>query len=128
MNLESRSEAMLAKNVVRRDDRARRSTGREWLDDDLEALDAELAAILVDLEARAKYSKVEGAAIPLLDHAKEVSEALQARLASVEPRRRTWLAAEAARLDGQLHTIERAFGELRSSPSMADNGDGKARR
>jgi hypothetical protein len=128
MNVASRSEAMLAKNVVRRDERVRRSTGSEWLDDDLEALDAELAAILVDLEARAKYSKVEGAALPLLAHAKEVSEALQARLTSVEPRRRAWLASEAARLDGQLHTIERAFGELRSSPSMPGNGDGKAPR
>ena len=78
----------------------------------LDELEAELVAILVDLEARARFGKVEGAARPLLAHAKDVSRRLEQLVAQADDPARRRFAADLARLRGQLATVEHALAAL----------------
>lgn len=83
---------------------------------ELEALNAELQAIVVDLEARAKYGRVEGVALPLLDHAQGLVRRLQRITAEVvQPRA---LAAEISRSTAQLVALQLAFDALREAQSV----------
>ena len=80
--------------------------------DDIETMEAELAAILVDLEARAKYGKFEGVAVPLLVHAKAVNEQIGKRLASGSADTRARFGPKCLRLNGQLRAVALAFAAL----------------
>jgi len=87
--------------------------------DDIERMDAELAAILVDLEARAKYGKIEGVALPLLDRAKSLTRRLEQRLMSESADTCRQLGPEITRLVGQLKTVELALTVLRDEDVKA---------
>lgn len=82
--------------------------------EEVETLDAELAAILVDLEARARYGKIEGLALPLLKRAKDVNQRVQSLLPRLDTRVAPRMASDADRLAAQLNTVERALTELSS--------------
>ena len=79
---------------------------------EIETLEAELRAILVDLELRAKYGKIEGAAMPLLVHAKTVNDEIVRRLTLASGATRERFAPGFAYLTGQLRTIALALAYL----------------
>ena len=81
-------------------------------DVEIESRQAILRAVLVDLEARAKYAKVEGAAVPLLIHAKTLNDDLQRRLASIPSHTRTRFEPGFRLLNGQLRALALAFSHL----------------
>lgn len=91
---------------------ARRPFGAASQQHEIETMEAELAAMLVDLEARAKYGKIEGVAVPLLVHAKSVNDQIRNRLAAGSADTRARLGPKFARLNGQLRTVALALAEL----------------
>ena len=89
------------------------------INDEIESMEAELSAMLVDLEARAKYGKIEGAAVPLLVRAKTVRDLIGQRLASASDGTRKRFGAEFSHLTGQLRTVAIALAYLCRSPSAS---------
>jgi hypothetical protein len=79
---------------------------------EIESRQAILRAVLVDLEARAKYAKVEGAAGPLLMHAKTLTDDLHRRLASTTLYTRARFEPAFGLLNGQLKVLALAFSHL----------------
>lgn len=79
---------------------------------EIEIMEAELRAILVDLEARAKYGKMEGVAVPLLVHAKTVNDDIRRRLTFASGATRERFEPGFAHLTGQLGTIALALAYL----------------
>jgi len=86
-----------------------RPSGR---DADIESTQAILRAILVDLEARAKYAKVEGAAVPLLIQAKSLNDDLRELLEAIPVTSRSRFEPGYTLLNGQLKTVALAFAHL----------------
>jgi len=81
-------------------------------DMEIESRQAILRAVLVDLEARAKYAKVEGAAVPLLIHAKTLNDELRRLLASATLHTRSRFEPGFRVLNGQLRVVALAFSHL----------------
>ena len=89
---------------------------------EIESRQAILRAVLVDLEARAKYAKVEGAAVPLLMHAKTLTDDLQRRLASTTLHARARFEPAFTLLSGQLKVLALTFSHLcRGDVRQQDN-------
>lgn len=88
--------------------------------DEIETMEAELAAILVDLEARAKYGKIEGVAVPLLVHAKSVNDRIRNQLASASVDTRARFGPKFDRLNGQLRAVALALAALCRGGAVAD--------
>ena len=97
---------------------ARPAYASSTAEDEIESMEAQLGAILVDLEARAKYGKIEGLAVPLLVRAKSVKDSIAQRLASASDDTRKRYGADCARLTGQLRTVALALAYLcRTTPA-----------
>jgi hypothetical protein len=79
---------------------------------DIESREAVLRAILVDLEARAKYAKLEGVAVPLLIQAKSLNDELRELLESVPSATRSRFEPGFRLLHGQLRAVAMAFAHL----------------
>jgi hypothetical protein len=88
-------------------------------DAEIESRQAILRAVLVDLEARAKYAKVEGAAVPLLIQAKTLDGELRRLLASTTSHTRDRFEPGFRLLDGQLKVVALAFSHLCGSDVQA---------
>ena len=84
--------------------------------DDADALAAELSAVLVDLAARARYGKVEGAALPLLAHAHALCEQLDGLLDGLldgaDPRVGAKFGPQLRALRERLTAVDAAFTRL----------------
>ena len=81
--------------------------------DDLDALDAELSALVVDLEARARYGKLEGLAMPLLAHARDASQRFSRAAHSCDDGLRQRFEPAADRIRARLGELQRRFAAMR---------------
>ena len=82
--------------------------------DEIDATAAELSRVLVDLAARARYAKVEGAAMPLLAHARGLCKRLHDQVDRAPPPLRARFETQALQLEDRLAAVAAAFDRLRA--------------
>ena len=82
--------------------------------EELDQFEAELSAIVVDLSARARYGKVEGVALPLLEHAQGVSARFTDRLRDADGALHDRFDERARTLGARLEDLRRTFASLQT--------------